>query len=139
MTVFHTGSDGIPEETIWYAVYIRGWSEKQADEDEASLGSQRRDCMEMGELIPGGKLFKGYQDVLSGDDDLRPDLAEMIEDAKNEKFTVLIVSSMDRLIRAGYVDFRVLELVQKHYVRLVAVSEDDGIVLLVNHAAILTR
>ncbi len=139
MTVFHTDSDGIPEETNWYAVYTRVSSKKQAGEDKTSLASQRSDCIERGEGIPGGKLYRVYEDVLTGDDDLRPGLVEMIEDARNGGVKVLIVSSVDRLTRLGFIDHRILERIQHHGLHLISVKEGEDLVILLIHAAIARK
>ncbi len=82
-----------------YTIYARFSSDKQ---NPMSSADQIDLCQKYITYRNDGMLVKTYHgDGLSGADPNRPALLEMVADAKNRMFDMLVVASQDRIYRDG--------------------------------------
>ncbi|WP_286230564.1 recombinase family protein [Neobacillus mesonae] len=109
------------------AIYIRVSTDKE--EQKASLGNQR-------ELFiryisdKGWDIEHFYVDVESGTTEKRPQLQQLISDAKAKKFDVILAKELSRLARNGRLSYEIRDIAQQHKVHIItldnAINTLDG-------------
>jgi len=82
------------EEVTEVATYSRVSTTKQ--EFENQLEQLRRYCEKM-----GWKIVKEYNETISGKEKNRPVFKEMLKDAQQKKFDIIVVWALDRFSREG--------------------------------------
>ncbi len=82
---------------MWIAIYIRVSTEDQAKRYSLEV---QREHLESFAKQEGFEIFKVYQDEgISGYSTERPALKELLKDAKNKKFDLVLVYKIDRFSR----------------------------------------
>jgi site-specific DNA recombinase len=75
------------------AIYCRVSTEEQNNDSQESL------CLETC-ARQGHEVYKVYKDVYTGAKENRPSFNEMLEDMRNHKFNVVMVTKLDRIGRS---------------------------------------
>lgn len=105
------------------AVYLRVSTEEQSKHwgVQAQLSSCKRYCWE-------NKLAIAtvYTDIISGATSNRPGFQQMLIDAKQKSFSVIVVAKLDRLARDLYLQIGSIEDLRGHGVEVVSVAEPLG-------------
>ncbi len=89
------------------AIYIRVSTDKK--EQETSLGNQK-DLFFNYVSDQGWDIYKFYVDVESGTTDKREKLQEMIQDAKQRKFDIILAKELSRLARNGKLSYEIKDI-----------------------------
>lgn len=92
----------------------------------ARVSTKEQDSqMQIDDLIKhsGTHSFKLYQDVVTGEEDNRPGLKELMEDAKDKKFEKLVVWRFDRLFRSARHMLNHVDQLQKQGIEFVSLKE----------------
>jgi DNA invertase Pin-like site-specific DNA recombinase len=105
------------------AIYLRVSTEEQSKHwgVQAQLSSCKKYCRE-------NKLTVAavYTDTISGGTSNRPGFQQMLIDAKQKSFSVVVVAKLDRLARDLYLQIGTIEDLREHGVEVVSVSEPLG-------------
>lgn len=107
------------------ATYIRVSTGEQAGEDRYGLRTQKA---EIARLVRQKhyEVVKEYSDTMSGARSDRPGLQEMLTDAKEHRFEVLIVSKLDRLARSLVVELQAIDELKADGVTVMSIAEPTG-------------
>lgn len=92
------------------AIYVRVSTDK--DEQKKSLEMQENMFTDL-MAERGWDLFKIYKDIQSGTTSKRPALQEMIQDAKDKKFDVILAKELSRLARNGELSYQIKHLAER--------------------------
>lgn len=104
------------------AIYMRVSTPDQAEEGE-SLELQKERILEYIKA-QNWKLFKIYEDAgLSGGSTKRPAFQELLKDAQNKLFDVVLVYKIDRLSRSIVDFFNTLQLFEKQGITFVSITQ----------------
>ncbi|MEH7378979.1 recombinase family protein [Bacillus sp. JJ1533] len=99
------------------AVYIRVSTDKE--EQKTSLDNQQRFFYNI-IVEKGWDLFRFYIDVESGTKDKkRENLRQLIEDAKQHKFDVILSKELSRLARNGKLSYEIKDIAEKHNIHII--------------------
>jgi site-specific DNA recombinase len=99
------------------AVYIRVSTDKE--EQKTSLENQQRFFYNI-IVEKGWDLFRFYIDVESGTKDRkRENLRQLIEDAKQHKFDVILSKELSRLARNGKLSYEIKDIAEKHNIHII--------------------
>ncbi|WP_226670738.1 recombinase family protein [Metabacillus litoralis] len=99
------------------AVYIRVSTDKE--EQKTSLENQQRFFYNV-IADKGWDLFRFYIDVESGTKDKkRENLRQLIEDAKEQKFDVILSKELSRLARNGKLSYEIKDIAEKHNIHII--------------------
>jgi site-specific DNA recombinase len=104
------------------ALYARVSSQAQAEGDKVSLEEQFRE-METHCAKRGYEPVARYQDVAPGSTKNRPRFQQMLQDAKDGKFEVVLCWKSDRLSRGIFPAAALMEVVESTGVELEAVAD----------------
>ena len=104
------------------AAYTRVSTEKQAEEDNVSLSEQTKD-IETHCKAKGYTTVKEYQDVGSGASKRRPQFQQLLRDAQDGLFDVIVCWKSDRLSRGLYPASALMEAIEGTDVTLEAVKD----------------
>ncbi len=66
---------------------------------DGSSPEEQKKAIEKECIHRGYELFKFYSDTATGKNTIRPQLKQLLDDAKNKKFNVLLFTRLDRLGR----------------------------------------
>ena len=129
------GVSCIPEGGEVRAVgFIRVSTEDQARAEKISLSIQKEAIVHRVEQ-QGFKLIAIYEDHWSGDDPDSPGLLRLYEDGKKGLFDVIVVHKIDRATRFTFMDYRIVELVQRYGIKLDSVMEGNNQLIQAIHSA----
>ena len=105
------------------AVYLRVSTEEQSKHwgVQAQLSSCKKYCRENKLAIAAV-----YTDIISGATSNRPGFQQMLIDAKQKSFSVIVVAKLDRLARDLYLQIGTIEDLRGHGVGVVSVAEPLG-------------
>jgi DNA invertase Pin-like site-specific DNA recombinase len=105
------------------AVYLRVSTEEQSKHwgVQAQLSSCKKYCRENKLAIPAV-----YTDIISGGTSNRPGFQQMLIDAKQKSFSMIVVAKLDRLARDLYLQIGTIEVLRGHGVGVVSVAEPLG-------------
>ena len=106
-------------------IYLRVSTEEQAGEDRFGLKTQMADIRRLCRQ-KNYEVVKEYSDTMSGARSDRPGLQEMLTDAKEHRFEVLIVSKLDRLARSLVVELQAIDELKADGVTVMSVAEPTG-------------
>ncbi|WP_147533007.1 recombinase family protein [Bacillus marasmi] len=99
------------------AVYIRVSTDKE--EQKTSLENQQRFFYNI-IVEKGWDLFRFYINVESGTKDKkRENLRQLIEDAKQHKFDVILSKELSRLARNGKLSYEIKDIAEKHNIHII--------------------
>lgn len=104
------------------AIYSRVSTAEQAEDDKASLNEQERRCREYCHE-KGYDVVTSYQDIASGTTKKRPRFLEMLNDARQKQFDVIIAWKTDRLARGIYPCSALMEAIEESGVTIETVAE----------------
>lgn len=104
------------------AVYSRVSTAEQAEDDKASLNEQERRCREYCQE-KGYDVVTSYQDIASGTTRKRQKFADMLKDARQKQFDVIIAWKTDRLARGIYPCSALMEVIEEAGVTIETVAE----------------
>jgi len=104
------------------AVYKRVSTAAQDEEDKASLGEQERLCREYCQE-KGYAVVAMYQDIGSGMNKKRPSFLQMLKEARQGVFDVIIAWKTDRLARGIYPCAALMEVLEETGVTIETVAE----------------
>lgn len=93
------------------AIYVRVSTDKI--EQQKSLELQESMFTEL-MAERGWDLFRIYKDIQSGTTSKRPALQEMIQDAKDKKFDVILAKELSRLARNGELSYQIKNLAEQN-------------------------
>lgn len=98
------------------AVYIRVSTDKE--EQKTSLANQQQFFYNF-IAEQGWELFKFYVDVESGTkSQKRKNLIELIEDAKDRKFDIILSKELSRLARNGKLSYEIKEIAERNHIHI---------------------
>ena len=103
------------------ALNARVPSELHAGEDKTSLTEQ---VARMKAVVADNNLIVAglYQEIGHGTRKTRPEFQRMLADAKKNRFDIILCWSSDRLARGMYAATAVMEVVDRHDIRLMTVK-----------------
>ena len=104
------------------AIYSRVSTAEQAEDDKTSLNEQERLCREYCQE-KGYDVVNSYQDIASGTTKKRRSFIDMLDDAKNKQFDVIITWKTDRLARGIYPCSALMEAIEESEVTIETVAE----------------
>ena len=94
------------------AIYSRVSTAEQAEDDKASLNEQERRCREYCQER-GYDVVTSYQDIASGTTKKRQRFTDMLRDARQKQFDVIIAWKTDRLARGIYPCSALMEVIEE--------------------------
>ena len=108
---------------IKYACYARVSTDKE--EQASSLDNQK---MLFDNYIKNniGELYKVYEDIETGTNSNRNGLNQLINDAKNKKFSVILIKEWSRLSRNAYYSFFLKNLFEELNIKVINVSTGNN-------------
>ncbi|MFJ8265762.1 recombinase family protein [Peribacillus asahii] len=101
------------------AVYVRVSTNKE--EQKASLGNQKNLFIRY-ISDKGWDIHDFYVDVESGTTDKRPQLQQLIADAKAKKFDVILAKELSRLARNGRLSYEIRDIAEQHKVHIITLD-----------------
>ena len=104
------------------AIYRRVSTAEQAEDDKTSLTEQERLCREYCQA-KGYSVSASYQDIGSGTTRKRPSFLEMLKEARQQQFDVIIAWKTDRLARGIYPCSALMEAIEESSVTIETVAE----------------
>ena len=104
------------------AIYSRVSTAEQAEDDKASLTEQERLCREYCQE-KGYSVSTVYQDIGSGTTRKRPSFLEMLKEARQGTFDVILAWKTDRLARGIYPCSALMEALEESGVAIETVAE----------------
>jgi len=104
------------------AIYSRVSTAEQAEDDKTSLTEQERLCREFCQE-KGYGISASYQDIGSGTTRKRPSFLEMLGEARQGVFDVIIAWKTDRLARGIYPCSALMEAIEESGVTIETVAE----------------
>jgi len=104
------------------AIYSRVSTAEQAEDDKTSLIEQERLCHEYCQE-KGYSISVSYQDIGSGTTKKRPSFLEMLKEARQGVFDVIIAWKTDRLARGIYPCSALMEAIEESEVTIETVAE----------------
>ncbi len=104
------------------AIYSRVSTAEQAEEDKASLTEQERRCREYC-LEKGYDVVVVYSDVGSGTTKKRPGFLQMLKEARQGLFDVIVTWKTDRLARGIYPCAALMEAIEESGVTIETAAE----------------
>ena len=104
------------------AIYSRVSTAEQAEDDKTSLTEQERLCREYCQA-KGYSVSAWYQDIGSGTTRKRPSFLEMLQEARQQQFDVIIAWKTDRLARGIYPCSALMEAIEESDVTIETVAE----------------
>jgi DNA invertase Pin-like site-specific DNA recombinase len=104
------------------AIYSRVSTAEQAEDDKTSLIEQERICREYCQE-KGYNLSAKYQDIGSGTTKKRPSFLEMLKEARQGVFDVIIAWKTDRLARGIYPCSALMEAIEESDITIETVAE----------------
>lgn len=108
--------------------FLTRCSSEEQSIDGYSIETQINDCNKKFNEIPNAKLYKIYSDEgLSGSDTYlkRPELLQMLTDAKAKKFTTLIVWKADRIGRLAEEREQIIMMLHKYKINIICCSGEN--------------
>lgn len=93
------------------AIYVRVSTDK--DEQKKSLEIQETMFTEL-LAERGWDLYKIYKDIETGTTSKRPALQQMIQDAKDKKFDIILAKELSRLARNGKLSYQIKHLAEQN-------------------------
>lgn len=99
------------------AIYVRVSTEEQ--ELEHQLSQIYRYCE-----AQGHEIYKEYRDIISGTKDSRPAFNELLEDMRKNKFSLVIVTKLDRMGRSLQHLLSLFEEMNKRGVAFIATTQN---------------
>jgi site-specific DNA recombinase len=103
-------------------IYSRVSTAEQAEDDKTSLSEQERLCREYCQE-KGYSLSATYQDIGSGTTRKRPSFMQMLKEAKQDVFDVIIAWKTDRLARGIYPCSALMEAIEESDITIETVAE----------------
>ncbi|MBN1188608.1 MAG: recombinase family protein [Dehalococcoidales bacterium] len=103
-------------------IYSRVSTPEQAEDDKTSLTEQERLCREYCQE-KGYSLSATYQDIGSGTTRKRPSFMQMLKEAKQDVFDVIIAWKTDRLARGIYPCSALMEAIEESDITIETVAE----------------
>ena len=104
------------------AIYSRVSTPGQAEDDKASLSEQAQRCLQYCNE-KGYQVTAEYRDIGSGMTKKRPDFVEMLKEARNNKFDVIVAWKTDRLARGIYPCAALMESLENTGISVETVAE----------------
>ena len=104
------------------AIYSRVSTAEQAEDDKTSLTEQERLCREYCQA-KDYSVSASYQDIGSGTTRKRPSFLEMLKEARQQQFDVIIAWKTDRLARGIYPCSALMEAIEESSVTIETVAE----------------
>ncbi|MBY6088210.1 recombinase family protein [Priestia flexa] len=101
------------------AVYVRVSTDKE--EQKASLGNQR-DLFIRYISDRGWDIHNFYVDVESGTTEKRPQLQQLIADARAKKFDVILAKELSRLARNGRLSYEIRDIAEQSKIHIITLD-----------------
>jgi DNA invertase Pin-like site-specific DNA recombinase len=110
-------SNILKEKQMKVAIYVR------VSTDEQDLSSQLELCKKHCE-IQGYEIYKIYQDIYTGTSDNRPAFNELLQDMRQYRFSMVVVTKLDRMGRSLKHLLNLFEEFNSKGVQFVAVTQN---------------